>query len=195
MCAWAPVRNTCACSHEYPCATGAALKLLRAWPALAGVEHLLRDVKDATISTLATDVGAKLEVRCMLPPVTPIWCAIALQARVVPSCRQVYVWYTSPHQYSAIAVAWHVQMHLWQPPPSCYSGPQHACISDSKLGPSRCSLPASVTRAAHLFEVYLFISGGSPWRINMLWHEQFFSHAITQSSFGKSCACVCDCRH
>jgi len=27
-----------------------------------GVEHLLRDVKDATISTLATDVGAKLEV-------------------------------------------------------------------------------------------------------------------------------------
>mmetsp|Transcript_20153 Transcript_20153/g.56120 ORF Transcript_20153/g.56120 Transcript_20153/m.56120 type:complete len:331 (+) Transcript_20153:84-1076(+) len=26
-----------------------------------GVEHLLRDVKDATISTLATDVGAKLE--------------------------------------------------------------------------------------------------------------------------------------
>ena len=28
---------------------------------LAGVEHLLRNVKDATISTLATDVSAKLQ--------------------------------------------------------------------------------------------------------------------------------------
>jgi hypothetical protein len=29
------------------------------------VEHLLRDVKDATISTLATDVAAKLQVRAL----------------------------------------------------------------------------------------------------------------------------------
>lgn len=31
------------------------------WWMHAGVEHLLRDVKDATISTLATDVSAKLQ--------------------------------------------------------------------------------------------------------------------------------------
>lgn len=31
----------------------------------SGVEHLLRDVKDATISTLATDVSAKLLVGMM----------------------------------------------------------------------------------------------------------------------------------
>lgn len=34
---------------------------------IAGVEHLLRDVKDATISTLATDVGAKLDVSRRVP--------------------------------------------------------------------------------------------------------------------------------
>jgi 26S proteasome regulatory subunit N8 len=33
-----------------------------------GVEHLLKDVKDATISTLSTEVGSKAQVRvCNLP--------------------------------------------------------------------------------------------------------------------------------
>ncbi len=54
-----------------------------------GVEHLLRDVKDATLSTLASDVGAKLqalqglrgrlsEVRGMLGGPMVAWCFAAL---------------------------------------------------------------------------------------------------------------------
>ncbi len=46
----APASNSCI-------ALTAPLTLLRP----AGVEHLLRNVKDATISTLATDVSSKLQ--------------------------------------------------------------------------------------------------------------------------------------
>lgn len=42
----------------HPCA---AASVVAAAAVVAGVEHLLRNVKDATISTLASDVSAKLQ--------------------------------------------------------------------------------------------------------------------------------------
>lgn len=44
----------------------------------AGVEHLLRDVRDATISTLATDVSDKLLVRAG-PILLPLNTSVGLE--------------------------------------------------------------------------------------------------------------------
>eukprot|EP00983_Pelagomonas_calceolata_P115776 1160235-Pelagomonas_calceolata.AAC.2 len=56
---WISFKQICACTHLRKGGLGVRACLTHPY---AGVEHLLRDVKDATISTLATDVGAKLEI-------------------------------------------------------------------------------------------------------------------------------------
>lgn len=76
------------------------------WVAPEGVEHLLRDVKDATISTLATDVSAKLLVG-MLHTCTSNGTVVAAQGVEAPQD-----WPTLSMPTALVMVTSHSELHL-----------------------------------------------------------------------------------